>query len=159
MSDDIIDADELFYAHPDWPMLVEKTLSGHLSDLDDLQRTRYLLGILLGEVGNGGVEQWFQNQGALAGETVEALRNVAAFQTADKLVTLGAFFPDGRPSADDHERAVQIESLSANEEFQNEMDSFDKWLMGDMVSDEEFVFGDEDILELFSSYQQRMQIN
>ncbi len=158
VDEDCTEIDDLFFGHPDWASLVEKALKDELSELKQLSQTRYLIGVLLGEVGNGGTDQWFDSCGHFAIETVEALRLIRADKTADKLAELGAMFPGSRPSKDEEVRSEQLtQLLDTSEAFRVGVEDFDKWLMGEMVSGDDFVFGDDDVIDLFAQYEVRAQ--
>ncbi len=157
MEDEFYDSDELFYGHPDWTRLVEEVLSGQFDSLDQLSQIRYLIGVLLAEVANGGMEQWYDGQGGLAVETVAALRSIGAYQTAEKLEVLNAHFPGSGPSIFDDERSVQLGQLiETSDSFGDGLDDLDVWLMGDLLSDDvgDADVDEDDLPKLFARFEE-----
>lgn len=154
-SEAYLEADDLFYCHPDWERLVDAALAGNLSQLNEVDRVRFLLGVLLGEACNGGMDQWYDNSGAFAAETVDILRLIQAPETARMLESTNQMFPQGVPSKDDDARSEALhELLETSEEFALQCEALTIWLIGGTDAEGEFVVGDEDTMQLFCTYLQ-----
>ena len=109
--------------------------------LTEPERLVFLIHQLVGEVGNGGVEQFFSNSsGAFALQTVDALWIVGAPKTAKRLAALNGLFPGGQPSTDGGKRDGELDAVL--ERHDDDLRSFDKFLMG---SDENDYRTEEDL--------------
>lgn len=90
---------------------------GGLSRLSERDQTIITVWAAVGEVGNGGFEQFYYNtSGDWAVETVEALERIGADAAARIVRSLNDEFPNGRPSPDRDERQDQMDALPDEDE-------------------------------------------
>jgi len=149
-----VDQDELFYNYPYWPPLVEAADSGTLSEHPVPEQYRFLLGVLLGEIGNGGTAQWFDNQWEHITATVDMLKAIGAHETAALLEAINELLPGGIPKLDHAGREEQMAHVieEKGEEFEERCQALDDYLMGKELSDGEWLSGEEDPAALFVEY-------
>jgi hypothetical protein len=96
-------------------LVVDRLMSDKrsLSDLSPEESTFWLAWTFVAEVNNGGLHQFFFNHsGEFTHETVDALREVAAFAWADALLAGIACFASGHVSPDTMTRRRQLEDVS-----------------------------------------------
>lgn len=107
---DVIDrADGHVIIYDDRP----EELARSMAQLTPGQRALLALRWCVGEVYNGGFEQFFTNSaGALAQEALDGARRIGAHQTADLLVRAYGIFPDGVPPLIRKEREDFLRTLS-----------------------------------------------
>lgn len=146
MNDEIsIEIDDISYSHPDWSAIVERAISQGLPALSREEQIRYLLGCLYGEIGNGGVGQWYSYCGSVATETVEVLELIGAKKTASIIRAIMRQFPNEQSDADEDVRGVQFNELSQNSQaFREDCKALEHWLMGEVLPNGEFRFAEED---------------
>jgi hypothetical protein len=83
-----------------------------LAELPESERTFALVWAVLGEVGNGGVAQFFFNSfGQYALITIEALETIGALEAATLLRTATSWFGPSGPPADIEERNDALAAL------------------------------------------------
>jgi hypothetical protein len=82
-------------------------------ELNRAEQTVLLVWIFLGEMDNGGLEQfYFGFGGSYASETIEALERIGAQSAAVLLRKANRVFPDAVPSRDRLERVEVLDDLS-----------------------------------------------
>lgn len=102
---------------------------------------------LLGEVGNGGTDQFFFNAGHWVYATVECLKCIGAEMTAARLADLATHYPNGIPSRDRDDARAEYEQLPPA--FFDACTEFDHFLMGDASTDYKL---EEDLAPLVYRY-------
>lgn len=119
---DVIDrADEHVILYDDRPEEVARSMA----QLTPGQRALLALRWCVGEVYNGGFDQFFTNSaGVLAQEALDGAHRIGAHQTADLLVRAYSIFPDGVPPLDRHGREDFLHTLS-HDERDNHWDGLD----------------------------------
>lgn len=92
--------------------------------LTHAERVAYCIDGLEREVNNGGFDQFFVNSaGDWAQETVSALEQIGALQTAALMRQAMAVFPGAKPATDRDERFEQLSALSVEDRARfNELD-------------------------------------
>lgn len=96
---------------------------GNLGQLSVRDQTVITVWALIGEVGNGGLSQFYYNSsGDWAFETVDALQRIGATEAAEIVRMTNSDFPPGGPSADFEIRHRQIEALPDGEELAEKWD-------------------------------------
>jgi hypothetical protein len=111
------------------PLLKAPAEELDIGALSARSRTILLAWTLLGEVGNGGTDQYFFNVGHWAYATVECLKCIGAEMTAARLADLAAHYPNGIPSRDLEAARAEYELLPPA--FFDACTEFDQFLMGD----------------------------
>ncbi len=82
--------------------------------LNDMQRTLLCVWATVGEVDNGGFEQFFLNtSGDWATDTVDAFIMIGAPNLAEVVKGAIGVFPEGGPSCDQDTRRGQLDTLSS----------------------------------------------
>ena len=127
--------------------VLEKESETGFDSLTAKEKAVFLAFLLEGEVGNGGIEQYYTNtSGQYAVRTVEMFEAIGAKEVAKKLEELNSLFPQGIPSIDQNERCEQFEDFAeANEE---KFEAFDTYLMGELDDDGEILHSPEDFWEI-----------
>lgn len=92
----------------------------------EVTTVRILIEELEAEINNGGFDQFFfKSAGNRTAETIEALKAIGAFKTAEIVTRAANKFPDGMPPTDWFERQNILEQVSPESDaFENEDKAF-----------------------------------
>lgn len=93
-------------------------------ELTEIEQVFVCIWSLTGQVDNGGFHQYYFNAtGDLATETVTALNQIGAKQTADIVIKANSYFQNGVPSKDRESRIEQLGNLT--EQAERELEDLD----------------------------------
>jgi hypothetical protein len=95
-----------------WDGICDRYLSSGLQDMQVEEKWFFLIYDMLGQVGNGGLESYFDNStGHLAAQTADALDLLGANRSAEVFRRAMAYFPNAIVPTDWDERRAVIDQL------------------------------------------------
>lgn len=105
-----------------WANILRAEQSKGFDSLTDVEKDFYHIYMLLGEVGNGGFDQYyFNSSGENTNPTLFALRKINAETEANLLDQCSRLFPDKKPPKEREERIRQLHSMDEKSiEFMNQ---------------------------------------